>query len=337
MKRKNWLDKHSRLLNKKKKIWTYNNNRITTFNPAIVRIKKNNPPFIKLELPQRFSLMDNPEETMKFFMCFAREIEQKEFGKYFYIDSSKVEYVTVDALIYLIAILQNKTFNRAMRYSFRGNYPLNEDARRVYKESGFNDYVKLNMKDLPRSTDKMRIVSGNRNKSETSRDVCDFVIKKLGKTKQQIQPLQKVLIELMSNVFYHAYENTFMTKKWYMYAEHVDNHVKCVFVDTGQGIAKTVRKNFRERLRTFVGIDNNDAKLIQSAFNGEFRTSTKEKHRGNGLLSVRANAGNDLFKRFEVLSGRGHCVLLKNVSENNMVITNYNNTLYGTLYMFVVE
>lgn len=346
-KRKHWLDWHSRLKHQRKRKVYHGKRAIRNLyaSPYIIRHREQREKTsITLMPPRVFSLIDNPEETMKFFKDFAEEIEKNEYGKHFHVDSESVESATVDALIYLIAILQNKLKNRVMRYSFSGSYPKNLGALRVYIESGFNEYVQSKAKRLPSSTEKMCIVDGKDNKPESAKKMCDFVIATLEKNKRQVQPLQKILIELMSNVFYHAYEkNSFMAKRWYMYAEHVDYYVRCVFVDTGQGIAKTVKKNYREKIRELItkyapiNIEPDDSKIIQSAFDGDFRTATNKKFRGNGLLSVKKNASSKLFERFEVLSGHGRCTIPTGGSSEEILAKNYSNNLYGTLYTFVVK
>ena len=288
--------------------------------------------------PRNFSLINNPEETMSFFADFAKEINRNQSKTHFIVDSRNVESVTVDSLIYLIAILQNEKQNRHMKYMFSGNFPENDAARRVYTESGFTDYVDSRMKVLPESTNTMRIICGINNNPQSAKDLSSFVIESLGKTKKDILPLQKVLIELMSNVYHHAYEkNSFMAKKWYMYAEHIDDYVRCVFVDTGLGIAKTARKNWGEKLRLLFGLQVDDVKIIQSIFKNEFRTSTNESYRGNGLVSVRENIKADIFEVFQVLSGRGRCVFPKDPDPNEMLTYCYSNKLYGTLYEFIIR
>jgi hypothetical protein len=255
IKRKRWLDRKSRQGNRR----TSKRNQVFRDNSSessAIRVRSdNNTSFVMLTPPKNFSLTDNAEETMRFFADFAKEIERKMHGMHFFIDSRDVERVTVDALIYLIAILQNDTVNHYMKYSFSGNYPRNKEANRIYKESGFTDYVVSKMRELPESTDKMRIISGTNNSPAAAKELSDFVMHKLGKNRKHIQPIQKVLIELMSNVYHHAYEkNMHMAKKWYMYAEHIDNYIRCVFVDTGFGIAKTARKNFTETIQLKLGM-----------------------------------------------------------------------------------
>ncbi len=337
-KRKTWFDHHSRLGNRKKPK-RHHSKRDTSPGLSTTRIRNdNNELIVILKPPTHFSLTNNPEETMNFFSDFAKEINRKEHGTRFFVDSREVESATVDALIYLIAILQNDTVNHYMHYSFSGNYPLNKEANRVYAESGFNDYVVSKMRELPQSNDKMRIICGEDNSPLAAKELSDFVIKNLTKTRKDIQPIQKVLIELMSNVYHHAYEkNSFMAKKWYMYAEHIDDCVRCVFVDTGYGIAKTARKNFSEKIKLAFGIRVEDAKIIQSIFNGDFRTATNEHHRGNGLSAVRENVMASIFESFEVISGRGRCIIPKGENAGLIFSESFNKMLYGTLYQFVIR
>lgn len=342
-KRKQWLDYHALLGNKPKK---KNSRRCgglslesSKIGMSTTRItSRDKKPVVIQTPPRNFSLINNPEETMSFFMDFKNEIDRNQYGTQFIVDSSEVESVTVDALIYLIAILQNDKHNNYLNLSFAGNYPENEDAKRIYTECGFTDYVHSNMKALPESNDRVRIISGVNNSPESARELCDFVIASLGKSRKDILPIQKVLVELMSNVYHHAYEkNSFMAKRWYMYAEHSGDYVRCIFVDTGFGIARTARKNFGEKFRTFFGMKVDDSKIIESVFNGDFRTATNLKYRGNGLSTVRDNVRNSIFEGFEVFSGRGRCIISKDDDQNEIVSHCHENILYGTLYQFIVK
>ena len=334
---KKWHDRQSRLGNKRKYSRVHYISYHGDASSAIRTRASDGRPVVILKPPKSFSLTSNTEETMSFFMDFANAIDRKEYGTQFLIDSREVEFATVDALIYLIAILQNDKVNNSLHYSFVGNYPLNEEANRIYAESGFNDYVVSKMRKLPDSTDTMKIISGDGNSPTAAKELCNFVMANLGKTRKDIQPIQKVLIELMSNVFHHAYEkNTFLAKKWYMYAEHVNDYIRCVFVDTGYGIAKTARKNFSERIKILFGLKVDDSKIIKSIFEGEFRTATNEPFRGNGLLSVRQNVETDVFDSFEVISGRGRCIVPKD-NQEKIVSVSFKNVLYGTLYQFIIR
>lgn len=339
-KRKKWLDCKSKKGNGRKHIQNHHRSVAYTSGLYISHMETSEDGALSVTLrpPTNFSLINNPEETMTFFADFATQIDRKRENVHFFIDSKEVELVTVDALIYLIAILQNDGVNSRFRYSFAGNYPMNEEANRVYSESGFNDYVVSKMRQLPDSNNKKRITCGIKNESMAAKELCDFVMNSLNKSRRDIQPIQKVLIELMSNVYHHAYEkNTFMAKKWYMYAEHVDDYVRCVFVDTGHGIAKTARKNFGEKLKSFFRMELNDSRIIKSIFNGDFRTATNEKFRGNGLSSVREFVKAEIFEEFEVISGSGRCIIPKKDDSNEILSICYEKKLYGTLFQFVIK
>lgn len=293
---------------------------------------------IQKDAPEIFSFTDNPLETICFFDDIITEIQRKSFGKVFFINSSQVTFVSVDVLIYLIAIMQNININMQMHYSFIGNLPREEKVAIVYHESGFMDYVSTRGKKLPSNNDKRRIVSGKRNDPILASEFCDFVKEKTGVDSIAIQPIQKILIELMSNVYHHAYKkdkDDIMKKKWYLYAEANNNSVKFIFVDTGVGIAKTVKKKFAEKVARLFSVNAiRDSELIKSTLLGEFRTETSEPYRGNGLPLVYGLAQQVLFKSFDIMSGSGKCSILKNGDIN---CDEFDRPICGTIFVFEVE
>ncbi|ASN67515.1 hypothetical protein 10S2_7 [uncultured Caudovirales phage] len=340
---KKWLDYRSHKLqarkyhdksrNKKRfqssfKSTSINDNKSNNYIRNIVESRK--------EVPRSFSFIDSPSDTIDFFNDLVLEIKQKHYKKIFFINSFDVESVTVDALIYLIAIMQNIKINLEMQYTFKGNLPHNEYASITYKESGFMAYVESKIKRLPDSTNKMKITSGSRNDPQIASQMCKFVMDKLNKKITDTLSLHKILIELMSNVYHHAYNNTDINKKiWYIYAEFVDDCIRFVFVDTGAGIASTVRKNFFEKLGRLTGTSYSDGDLIYSTLKGDFRTETKKVHRGNGLSGVKDLAKTGLFRNFTVISGSGSCAI-SNDENKELIKANYNNSIYGTIFIFDV-
>ena len=338
IKRKRWLDRRSKKINcKRSRFVSYSRSPLQSHAYVSNKTTRSGQR-VDLTPPTIFSFLLNTEETMAFFELFAQRIRKQPQGTSFFIDSKGVKKVTVDALIYLIAILENNSINRFKRFSYAGNYPDNPEANRVYQESGFNAYVESKRKRLPKSNDKMQIIGNAKNESTLTKPFCDFVIRNLGKTRVDVIPLQSIFVELMSNVYHHAYSNeTFMKKCWYMYAELIDDGIRFVFVDTGQGIARTVKKKLHERVGNALGIGSTDSKLIESAFNGDYRSQTNNPNRGNGLLRVKNMASNSLFDSFEVYSGHGK-VCLQNGSNTDILHTeDFKNSIYGTLYTFIIK
>lgn len=338
--RKAWLDNQSRKYQKAKYHKKRRSHGIYVSSAALSEQSKSDQLYFRVNeslklVPRIFSFVNNTAETIDFFDDVVIEIKQKKYKNNFYIDSKNVEEVSVDALIYLIAIMQNITINYQMKYSFRGNLPNNNTAAEVYNNSGFMSYVKSKARRLPASSDKIQIKSGNNTDSIIASEFCKFVMDKLNKTLKDVLPLQKVLIELMSNVYHHAYNNDdIMQKKWYLYAEHNQEIVRFVFVDTGSGIAKTVRKNFWEKLQRFSKVSASDSDLIYSTLQGDFRTETRKPHRGNGLSGVKDLALNNIFKNFTIISGSGQCCIVQNGVPNSILKRDFDNKICGTMFLF---
>lgn len=243
-----------------------------------------------------------------------------------------MEIVTADALIYLMVMIKN--YGVLRRHSFLGTLPQNPEAKKVYIESGFLSYFRNNCsKEFKENPEKLRMIKGNKTDSEITTRVIRFVSEKQNKSIIELISLQKIFIEMMSNVVYHAYtsKSRVERKDWYIYVEHIDDFVRIIFVDTGVGIAKTVRKNFKEKLVRY--FKPSDSKLMQSGFEGEFRTQTNEIHRGNGLKTIRKFAQDSLFLSFMVISGRGQC----DIKSQTITRKDYHYNVNGTVYIFDVK
>lgn len=60
--------------------------------------------------PNIFSFQENLEETVEYFYTTVKELEHGGFRKQFIIDSRNVTLVTIDVIMYLIAIMKNIRF-----------------------------------------------------------------------------------------------------------------------------------------------------------------------------------------------------------------------------------
>jgi hypothetical protein len=244
-----------------------------------------------------------------------------------------VKNVTVDALVYLIVTMENMKISKSMKYEFRGNLPSDTKAEAVYVESGFMDYVQSKVKRLPNKS-KMRIVSGTTNQPTVSKAVCDFVINELSLKRQEVLFIQKILVELMSNTYYHAYpedKSNIMYSKWYIYAEHVDNKIRIIFADTGKGITGTIRKSLFERVKFIT-----DDELLYLAFQKDnfIRSNTKLMHRGNGLPGIMDVVNESIIQSFCVFSGNGFLCVKNNNGKKELTKTRLSNKICGTIFTF---
>lgn len=245
---------------------------------------------IEFKAPLNFSIINNAEETIRFFNDIIAFItNQQNFGKRIHIDISQLTNLTIDALMYLLAIVNNMNENFKNRFSFSGNAPKNPEIRKLFTESGFYSFVnRVGKEPISKNADTIQIVSGDNSNTEVAKQINDFVILKSGLRKPQLSFLYVMMVELMSNTHKHAYTNkNILLPSWYCFAEYKKeiNRVSFTFMDTGEGIPSTVRKNFGERL-DFLKL-NGENKYVVSALNGDFRTATEKPYRGKGLPKVR--------------------------------------------------
>lgn len=328
-KKKKWLDRRSMKMQRKRK----KTNKKGYASVKSKNTSNNSEKNVYLaEAPHVFSFIKNTEETNDFFLNIVEEMNKKIYKQLFYIDSSKVKEVTTDALVYILALLYNIKLNPVLKYSFRGNLPIEKEAEKVYTESGFMNYVKTRRAVMPQTDDKIQIITGNQTDNKTAMRICDFVNERFSRTPTFTKDLYSTLIELMSNTVSHAYnDNGVMVPYWYLYAIDKGEAIQFTFIDTGEGIPNTVRKKLLERL-----ISVKDSELIYSAFMGDGRTETKLPNRGHGLPDLYNKVVKGSLQNFCVLSGKGCC---KSRVENNSIRFDkqeFDKDIIGTIFQFEI-
>lgn len=341
--KKVWLDRRSRKLQRSKdtrkkyvKKRGYFNNSKRSSNKDDYDINWGR---INKEAPKVFSFIMNPIETISFFCSLITDIKNGSHNNTYFLNSENVVEVTTDALVYIITIIRNIKINRIKQYRFVGNLPNIPSVQDVYIKSGFFNYVKSTKKSAVKDNDVVQIICGTNTDQAVAKEICLFAMDKLQKSKQFTRTLFVTLIELMSNVVHHAYNannEELMNECWYLYAEYKEEEdcVQIIFVDTGLGIANTVRKNFWESINLK---KSSDSTLIASAFNGDFRTETKKRNRGLGLPAIKQFAINGELNNFTVVSGKGSFKISHDSGSINIHKNDYDSNIYGTIYSFQIQ
>lgn len=294
---------------------------------------------IKFKAPTDFSIVNNPEESISFYNKILYKRDENKIGTHFAIDSSAVKNVTVDAIMYLIAIISAAKYNEVHRYTFSGNFPDDTKAKEIYIECGFLFFVKANKNQVYRGkTDKIKILKGNDVNTEIAELICGFTDQYCKMTPEEMGNFYPVLIELMSNTRQHAYkhDNSKIPRYWYIFAERKDDAVQFVFLDTGIGIPKTVHKEIVEKLMKNLFNLKNDSEFIKSTLDGSFRTETKKENRGQGLPQISECFKSGLFRDVFVYSGSGACILSYNNTEE-YTTKDFLNETFGTLFCWQIK
>lgn len=281
--------------------------------------------------PTVLSFFHNTEETMKFFEDIINDTKRHKFGRKYFFNLSQVETLTIDAVMYIIAILKNLKTTNIYNFTFEGNMPENELSRKLIDESGFHKFVNSNSRNVKPNTNKIQIVTGKLLDPNTASEICDFVNEICGKDVKFTKALYEILIELMDNTTQHAYaeKEDLTVSQWYLFVENKDTTIQFIFLDTGKGIPATINKKLIvESKLVSTLLKKNDSDFILSTLNGEFRSKTKQSNRGKGLPWIYNHAKNNNISNFMIFSRNGCCSVQENIP---VKCIDYKNQIFGTL------
>lgn len=335
-KRKRWLIRRQnkimrRLCRKKKKHYR---------NPGIFRHKKRKNNRIVLRAPKVFCIKENNADTMVFFSLIFEAIKKCQKGESIFFELSDIEIVSPGAIMYLIAIINNTRRLQMLKIRCSGNVPKDTNAKKQFERVGFYNYVKVSKRIVEtKDPDRIRILQGKEASVEITSSICDFVNEKCCSDNMLLtKRLYPMLVELMTNVKQHAYHKDLgkMNPNWYVYVENCTEYLEFVFLDTGNGIPTTIRKNWTEKLKEVIGLDKSDATYISAALRGEFRTETKQGHRGKGLPEIYNASVNteSRIRELVIVSGGGFCKVNKEGTIEEQYIA---KALEGTLFSWKFE
>lgn len=284
--------------------------------------------------PEYFSFINNLDETASFFNEIIMFISDKvNFGKIIFIDLSKIIDYTTDALMYLIAVINNLNEHFNGKYRFSGNTPMKSEIKKKFQESGFFKYVHYTGDEpLSSSSDTIKIVTGENSDTEVAKQISDFVAERAKVPISKCRFLYVMMIELMSNTKKHAYNTkNVLTPHWYCFVDYNNDIFTFTFMDIGAGIPSTVRKKFSEKI-DILGIKGED-KYVISALNGDFRTSTKKVYRGRGLPKIRQICSENKIKNMRIITNKADV----SVNDIDYSSSQMNKRLIGTLYNWQIK
>ncbi|MBR5023413.1 MAG: hypothetical protein IKY18_09570 [Oscillospiraceae bacterium] len=328
----------------KNKIFHDSRCRKLCFSKRNPRSKKKNPNYkagksnrLIVCAPRELCLFDSTDTTLNFFDDVIEKIKQCGPRYTLYFDLSQVEVITPDAVMYLIAIINNTKKVRVFEIACEGNMPKNQAARAVFQDVGFFKFVSAPYaRKLNDSNGFMKIHNGTDADNILAGAFCEFVHNNCNKDYTSTKRLYPMIIELMTNTHQHAYHLPYeldghleMYSNWYIFAQDLGSAVHFVFLDTGSGIPSTVSRKLREKVSDILSV-NNDAVYLESALKGDYsRSETKLAYRGKGLPGIYEDCKNNQICNLKIISCRAKCLV-----NNDGLITAQNMSSYfeGTLF-----
>lgn len=292
---------------------------------------------IVVQAPSELCVFDATVPTLEFFDDVFTKIKQCDMHDTLYFNLSQVKKITPDAVMYLIAIINNTKKLREYQITCEGNMPVDPSAKAVFQDAGFFKFVYAPYsRTLEESTKYMKIQNGTDANSELAAAFCEFVHDNCDKNYIDTKRLYPMIVELMTNTHQHAYHTSVdndghleMDCNWYIFAQDMGSDIRFVFLDTGVGIPRTVAKKFHEVLSDKITL-NKDAVYLQSALKGDYvRSETKLTYRGKGLPGIYEDCQNAHIKNLRIISAKAKCVVDNDASINSQ---NINTYFEGTLF-----
>ncbi len=303
-------------------------------------------PYKTFYVPEVFSIIKNPEETIKFLNDIIEQVEKIRKSSRKIINNNiktfalKMDYtkeITGDALMYLLTIIKNTRGKKILPINWWGNFPKEEKMKQFLQNSGYLKYMQTSKENLVKTNEHIQIQFGHgyeyqeeNNVIDIRQKIIDFTCQKLNKNKTQVNFLMTMLTEMITNIQDHAYdkENLF-EHSWYIFVENKEDKIAYTFMDNGLGIPTTITKKGYEKFLGKLDLDK-EYRYIEAAISGlEKRSQTGLVERGNGLPSIYEQYTSKKVSTMAIISNRAYYIGEKG--------KDLENNLNGTIFYWEVE
>jgi hypothetical protein len=262
--------------------------------------------------PVFFSLVDAPNDSVPFFLRMLRHKKNRDI----FVDLSHVRKITPDAIALLLAVV--KFLDQRYRLYVSGNYPDEQSAIEVIRESGFNDYLKTSM---PSSSRKGAIVrqdlsiDSKRADGRLARKLIDFASDGNSARRLSLKGTYGHLLECMGNTHQHAGKTPGEKTWWASAFRDMTRGCDCfTFIDMGVGIFNSVELSTRLKMYNFTGLLR--PRILKELLEGKIPSSTGKSYRGRGLPSIYRSAIANNLQRFVILTNEVYADAAKNDFRN---------------------
>lgn len=280
-----------------------------------------NKEFVPLKMPRRLSFIEHPNELLK-----AIETGRLLAKKHIPIDIrlGHVKHITTEAIALLIATLSSAEFRKV---NVRGDSPENEEIREVFVTSGFYNYVKSTIGNVPNINVLLHQRSNKKVNTAIAKEVCIKGLLHTFKSDEIFEPLYDILIECMSNTHNHADPAEDGVYDWWLYTYFDTNTGVSYysFFDLGIGIFESISvKDYKQVMRN-IGITRN-VQLINDLYQGKIKSRTHLPERGKGLPQIHSYANHPNFKNLTLITNN----VYSNMSNNKSfeLELNFSGTFY---------
>lgn len=290
-------------------------------NPQQVREKK----VFTAPAPENFNLRhENCEEVIQYINNIKKSAAKKWN---IIIDLSKVKDLKEGAIAMLLSVVTE--IKGTKKVSISGIAPTDRTLRTALEKSNFFENVPVKGQP-PITTVRDFLRSGKKGDArnflaEQIRKAMEIVWNQSGRNPN----LRTVIFEMMRNSCDHAFQNK-KDIRWHLAISHdkVKHLVKFSFVDNGEGIPRTLVKNYMTSIKTMF---KGDAEMLEAAYHGESGSRTRLPWRGKGLPTIYESSVERHIKNFLVISNGVFLHFDKQITENIKV------PFRGTYYYWEID
>jgi hypothetical protein len=251
--------------------------------------------FNKLNAPSNFSFIENTVEVLSYLENIQNHINHR---KPILINLKEITHLTNDAIVLLLSLVKNPAITKGV--SIKGNYPKDEELRKIFIESGV---FGSNGND---NEPKNYILTRRNKKAEGG--IANELIKRATSIifgqEARCPGIYRALMESMANTCYHAKPEQIGHETWWLtlYHNKKENKVAFAFIDLGVGIFKSSKMSgFKNKMSSFFGItDNRD--VLKEIISGRKISSTKIPYRGKGLPNIYKGLERNYYSNLKLIS-----------------------------------
>lgn len=324
---KKWHDNRSQKIGgKPKRNNKYNPNKDPIYRNYTVEYIQADP----VVAPPDICLFSETDASLNFFSELRKERNISKMGRSCFVqmDISQVIKFDYSSICVLIAIIRDL---KSKQIYFRGNYPINENCKKLIIESGLLTFMfDNNGKPFNKSekSDLLFIEKGSkilkREDNKAISDTIKNVVKHLTTEVMHLPKLRTILLEICGNSI--EWGGT-LNKQWLFGVKYEDSKAIFTITDVGKGILKTLNKKWNNKIHDFFTSKSND-EILLGAFEKKYGSNTQEVNRNKGLPSIKNGYEKGIIVNLKVLTN--NVVLHYGSSINSQVLTNsyFNGTLY---------
>jgi len=239
------------------------------------------PDFVDAVAPKKFNLQyENVTEALA-YISSVKEIGNKKQDVNFKLD--EVEDLGIGAISMLISVMQELEEKQVY---FKGNKPINEEAKNVLERSGFMKYVKGSVSEKNARTKNTIFTTGKASTHQSSIvDAIHSANSTIWGEPGRSPLLYGAILEMVKNSCKHAFRSKEKVR-WHIAVSHDEESkkVKFSFVDNGIGVIKSFEQGDIVRKTRGLIIDN--ARLIEMAYKRGIESKTELPWRGTGLPTI---------------------------------------------------